>query len=644
MPQYLYDGTLSFGGGQNSGVHPDFLAPDQYRKGINVSTVGGKLRPRPGFHHIQIDIVTDGGPDGSSSSYRQIFQRGKFQSAVSFDSDSGLYLLAIISGIVFRIDPEACKAEVLPLPDGDRLDQYSRRINWSYAGEKLVFFDEPNLPVIVDRDLSIRRADPNRTEIKLITDPVTGEEEEVEFIVPEVPTSCLGTYVQGRLHVSLGQQWTSGDPTGNTAAIEPPITFEEVYSPDGAAFFEQIFSLPNNSANQEITYMGYLQLADTSTGFGPLLLGTKNSLYTCDVTLPRSSWEAGNRFCRILLYNSGPAGPRAGVNVNSDFMFIDNDCFVRSLSDSSQDQGRWNNTPISREVQCWLEDCERGLSDLSVITYYKNRVYITARPYRTPAIDLSGCQVADYANCGMVVLELDNASGLLQEARPAWAGLWTGINPMEMVQLDAGLFIFSKDPGGINRLYLHDDSTTYDTFEEETKSIKSRVYFKRYSANQPYVRKKVISPELQVSRLEGDWSATLDTKPSCGHKYAQWREITGCANLCLDLCNDEFQPYLPHCYNPLAFGESLEAACEELSKTSYASVRELDSRVTIYGDNWEIESFKVRFDPTPDNAQPPTNCKKSEEIKITTNCNEVGDWELYSTPTAEVWQAQKTET
>src|SRR3989304_8010405 len=132
MPTYVNDGNTTFLGGQNDGLLPHEIRKEQYRRGINVTTKNGALGPRPGFVHQNIEITTTG--KVGKSTYLQSFKRGKFQAALSYDADDGTFILAVISGIVFRIDPRNLTAEVIEFEDGDRMNQYRRRIPWSRAG------------------------------------------------------------------------------------------------------------------------------------------------------------------------------------------------------------------------------------------------------------------------------------------------------------------------------------------------------------------------------------------------------------------------------------------------------------------------------------------------------------------------------
>lgn len=616
MPQYVDDGNVAFTGGQNDGLVADRLQEDQYEKGVNVTTKNGTLSPRPGFVHKEISVVTPGSINGRS--YQKIFNFGKFQAAASYDTDSGEYIMTVISGIIFRVDPRNNEAVVVQVEGGDdRMSQYRRRINWSYAGRFLVFYDFPDYPIVID-DLEARRANPE------------------DF---EIPPSNLGAYVQNRLWVaSAGHEFTAGDPVGGING-DAPITFEEVLAP-AAAYIGQVFSLGSQSANQEITSMGFVQVADTSTGMGPLFVATKNSVYLYQANLPRSQWEQSS-FGRLALYNAGIAGSRSFVNKNSDLIFLSGDNQVRSLLIGRSQQERWENAPISREVSGWMEEYEdRDLLDLSTMSTRENRVLIPIAPYRTNATSLGGRKVFDFAHGGMVVLELDNASALGQSAIPAWAGLWTGISPMEIVDLNEGLYIFSKDDGGVNRLYFVDESISWDVFKGEEVDIVSRVYTREYVSRTPFQDKKHVNANYSVTDVSGDFKLVSEYRPGQSGNWSLWGCFEHLAQI--EICDadeecGEGQCELPilntHAFRELDLGDPVEKNCDPLTGEMSDVARKLQLRLTLKGRSWTLRDIHIRSELEVETGRPATlKCSNIKTKKVCGEC-EPNDWEIHRTAT-----------
>lgn len=615
-PTYLDDGNIAFNGGQNDGTLPDRIGIEQYRRGINVKTTDGVISPRPAFVHTDLTMMTTG--KIKNRTFRQIFNTGKFQAAMSYDSDDGTFIIAVISGLIFRIDPSTKEVEYIPIGDeDDRMNQYRKRLNWSYAGRFLVFFDYPNLPVILENK-EARRANSDDY---------------------EVPVSALGTYVQNRFWISNAvHEFTASDPIGgiNTNA---PITFEEVLAP-AAAYLGQVFSLGSQSSNQPITAMGFLQVADTSTGVGPLFVATKNSIYAYQATLPRSEWEA-SAFGRLLLYNAGIAGARAFTNQNSDILFLSGDNQIRSLLMGRSQQERWENAPLSREIVNWLDEfADKDLTFAGVMASYKNRVFVTVAPYRTSAIGLEGQPLFDFAHGGIAVLELDNVSSLGNSAAPAWAGLWTGISPMEIVVLDEGPYIFSKDDGGINRLYFVDDQKTYDVFQNQRVDIVSRVYTREYDFGKPFQDKEIGHISYSMSNIEGSFKMIAEYKPGSSERWSLWRYFEHCAQT--EICDANVEcgvgecelPILnSHAFREMDFGDPVELDCDLLTNEQSTVVRKVGLRLTFKGKNWRLRNIHLRSQAMPETSRPSTQrCEAIEQRRLYAEC-EPNDWEFYRTAT-----------
>lgn len=615
------DGNYSFRGGQHDGILPDRIGVAQYRRGVNVTTEGGGLAPRPGFvFDGEMEMMTPGSPIEGGPSYAQIYKTGKFQAACSYDADDGRFILAVISGIIFRVDPIRRKIEVLPIgDDGDRMDQFRRRIHWSYAGRFLVFYDYPNQNVIIENK-DARRADPDRESLPGVA-------------LPEVPVSTLGVYLNNRLFVANdGHEFGAGDPVGGINA-DAPITFEESLAPAGA-FNGDFYSLGSRSSNQPITAMGFLQVQDTSTGIGPLIVATKNSVYAFRADIPRAQW-GNSQFGRIVLYNAGISGPRAHVNVNSDLMFLSGDNQIRSLAlGQSQQSGEWLNAPISREVSAFLEERENTeLLDVAFAGSYKNRVFFSVAPYQATAKTLSGEDIPDYAHRGMVVLELDNVSSMTSRAAPAWAGLWTGINPMEVIQLEDDVYFFSKDQGNVNRLYRMDNSISWDIFDGDERPITSRIYTKEYDFQQRFSDKENMSVDYNISEVQGHMKMSVDYKANHVQKWSKWADFQHCAET--KICEVDCLPALPnlaaHTFRDLNFGDPEEEECDPITEDLSTVFRKVQLRLTIQSRSWRLEEVRLRAETIDETKTSPTAVSCSEvkkDILVEKSCD-TSDWDIH---------------
>lgn len=577
LPQEVEDGTYDWSLGQDAYKYPDKIRANQYAKGINITTKKTNASPRPGFHQqkLTFDVKSIDG-----RTIEDLWTSGKFQAGISYERNKDKYIITVVGGLIYRIN--VTSKHIVLLSEDMRVDQYASKINWSYASNKIVVFDFPNYPLIIDGD-TIYRADPLKN---------------------EVPVSTIGAYNQNRLFIAnAGVEFTAGDPVGSKLTPDAPITFEEVFTPS-SPFINQVFSLPVEAAIYPILAMGFIQALDTSTGIGQMFIATKKKVYTYQVQQPRAQWESTPAFGSLLLANEGIAGPRAFTNVNSDFLFMSAEGKIHALSSARNDAKRWSNIPISREVENFLTFNDPELSQYCVMGYFDNRIYITANPYRVNALTRDGQNITDYAHGGMVVLELDNLASFLSDGTPTWAGLWTGINAMEIIDVGGRLFFLSKDGrgrSGTNALYVLDEDTNYDTIADRKRPVRSVIYTRQYSftgdnTNGEFIKKKEQTVALHLQSIKGNLKLTIDRLPTHSANwlsYATWEHNAPVSTE--DFPEDKFADgYAPHELLELIFGDAEDGKCNPITDDLYDTWRGIQYRLTFEGEGWTLENFKVK--------------------------------------------------
>lgn len=577
MVEYAYDKEEDFSRGQDASKDPHHIEPGAYYAGINVNVENGNAKPRWGVHRKGLTFQSGGivvGPNRINT-YENIFRSGRFQAFIPYFVGSTHYLIIVISGIIFILNPDDMHVSVIPIADGSFISENHSRVNWSSAGPYLVIFDFPNYPVIIE-NFGARRSDPT---------------------LYEVPISVLGAYNQNRLFIAnAGNEFTGGDPSGNLATPNAPITFEEVEVP-AATYLGQIFQLPTNYNNEPITAMGFLQLIDVSTGFGPLWISTPSGIYSYNTQNPRSTWEAGS-FGTKILNNNGVVGAQAYVNVNSDLFFLASDGQVRSLSMARDEQHKWSNVPISREVKNWLGTLDHTLLKYTTFGYYNNKLFISANPTRIQAFNKDGSTTTDYMFKGLVVLSSDNLATLNQSGPPAWDGLWTGVRPLAMATSNNRFFVMSKDEFSSNHLYEFDIDTTIDTNEQGIeRPIRSVIYTRSYSFNSSQQNKELHSMDVSLVEVQGNLTFDVKYRPSQTEKFLQWRTFKHCApyKSCLIPTDLEVNGLSPHSFKSLYLGSPIEAEeCDIITRDLYNIFRKVQLKITIEGKYWEIEEFVIK--------------------------------------------------
>lgn len=572
--QTLYDGQLSFEGGQDASLPPSRLPENKIAAGVNVTTAGGVLGPRYGVVRRKLKFPKGAYPYRFNKliPYDYLFYSGNFQAQIPYQLGNAFYQIVVISGVIFLINQDNFRVQVLTLNKDTQLNESAKRIHWTVAGRYLVLYDFPSRPVIIE-GIVARRSDPNND---------------------EVPVSNLGAYNQSRLFFSnIGNEFSAGDAVGNLAAPDAPVTVQEITVP-GSPFFGDIYQTPSRY-NNKITAMGTLQSVDTSTGIGALITATKSEIFAYNTTTPRENWINAGQFGSSINDSAGIIGPRAFTNVNSDIFFVSEDGELRSISASRDEQKKWSRIPMSVEVKNWVDYISSELVEYSVLTYFKNKIFWTVRPYRVPATRIDGQPVLDVAHRGMVVLELDNISRAGSESAPAWAGLWTGLRPMDMNVNNQRMFVMSKDYYSRNHLYEIDPQLTYDKADSQVRNIKSIVYTRDHTFKDLFSTKTLQNIELGISNISGDFSLEVEWKPSDSPKFLPWAMFHHSIQVRqTELNNGDIQQRTSGAFKELKFGiPELPEEGNPITNEFYDQVKRVQMKITLSGESWNLNEYRL---------------------------------------------------
>lgn len=615
MAEFLEAGDTSFGSGQDDYHLADQLVAGQFSRGINIAIGRGGPQGRSGL--VEKELIFPAG--GVSNIYRDvrtwesIFKSGKFQARIPYRTGNEDFVIAIISGYFFRINIDTNLVTILNDGDKPRVNQYAPRIQWSFAGQYLVIFDFPDYPILINGE-TVTRANPDNE--------INGSP------APEVPVGVLGAFNQDRLVVAnLANQFTMGDPVGEIGNVNPPITFAEVLVPS-APYFGQSFSLGTQYANEPITAMGFLQAVDTSTGIGPLFVATAKSIHTFRTDLPRSNWGgSGNAtFGSLFVFSAGIVGPQAFANVNGDLFFLSANGELRSVSMSRAEQGKWTKTPLSLQVSSFLIYNDPTLAQYAFVRYWRNRIFVSANPYRFKCVTLDQSYIADFANGGMVSLNLDNVSTFNQERPPAWEGCWTGMRPMDAcVAGNDRFFILGKNASNRTAFFEMIEGQGYDVIGGERKRYRSRVETREYDWGQPSSLKTEHSIVLGLQDLKGDVEVNVRRRPSHSSHWVDWRTWRHEA----PFLQCDGTPKYPNGLEPqmirsvdLRSAESGNPGCDPVSGQSLTTMRKEQYQINVKAEGFTLSDFFTRVDSQVKKQDEPAECGLRPAVSVPVQCDD----------------------
>lgn len=244
--------------------------------------------------------------------------------------------------------------------------------------------------------------------------------------VPELPAGRMGSYGMGRNWFCLtdGISYEAGDIVGGSSGTQAYNFRDSVLKTTENDFLSGggTFRLPG--AGDQITAMVFPPILDRSLGQGELQIFTGVSCFSNTSPVDRTLWESLTSPIQTeSLKDNGALAQNSTVLINSDTFFRS---FVGygSLVLARRDFGGWGNKSISNEMQRPLLQDNQSLLQFGSADSFDNRFVSTCAP------NLIGAGVF---HVGLCILNFDLISSLRTNLPPAWEGVWTGINTMQVV-------------------------------------------------------------------------------------------------------------------------------------------------------------------------------------------------------------------
>jgi hypothetical protein len=484
MPQFVSDGFVSLLGGCNAGLAPTLLPAHQFASGINISCRDGLVRTRPGF--VQ----------------KKVLGTGLFQGAETYRLNDTDRIVFGLSGVVY----------VYNLTTGGianigTMDATAPTFWFAQVDRFMVVQDGINRPLIIHEDALYRRARNYRhydgsdgTANEIFTGTVT------KFGHGRIFTSAI------HIHGNDGQP----DPTTQGRPYFVAGDIMKASDPDAVLKFTETTYLNGGGAAGMpseygfITGMGFFRNVQSGTGWGPLIVFAKNGVSAFNVHLPRAGWQ-NTDFSQILFSDIGTISHRSIVPFNDDLLFRAFDG-LRSLryttSQVAAGSGALSSTPISHEVEPWLEMDQLTDLPFSSIAFVNNRMFLTTGGRTGPGFN--------------AITSLDTAASYgvsSQPVPPAYDGIWTGGQFLQIMRAEVNgdrVLVALFDNEGTTELWYLDEAAYLDN---NVTPILCRVVTRTFDFGNLRSLKKFSHVDVWVRDLRGDAELTAYYRPE---GYALW--------------------------------------------------------------------------------------------------------------------------
>ena len=489
---HIYDGFLTLERGMDSGRTPASLPRNQVSMAINATFRGGHPRTRPGWikrnlafldsdSELDVDLVAG-------------FMDGQFQGASFYEGGmAASSLVASISGRLYRISVEHGfrVQDITPT-----VANSARRTKaWFCQAEEFLLVNDGQSKTIVYN---------GGTPWRLTKDN-------------ELPVGTCMAYGQGRVWVALpnGYSFAAGDLVYSASGTPESgfrdsllkITENDFLSEGGH------FAVPPNSGG--IKALQFTNNLDTSMGQGPMLVFTPNLIASIQAPIDRTAWkDLEYPIATVALQGYGALSDRSVAVVNGDVFYRSEDG-IRSFAIARREFGQWGNTPVSAEMNRILERDSHNLLEYSSAIVFDNRLLSTVSPYWV--------QGHGVPHRGLAVLDFDILSRMHGSQPPAWDGLWTGLNILQLVK---GRFneeerCFAFVLNGANQIELWELSRDepHDRVEGGASRIEWSLELKGLDFDTPFSLKQLEYGEVFVEDLQGEITISAEYRPD---EYALW--------------------------------------------------------------------------------------------------------------------------
>lgn len=360
-----------------------------------------------------------------------------------------------------------------------------------------------------------------------------GSSSRLAAIAGEVPSGVLGIYVWGRIWIVLpdGRTFVAGDLRNTTTLSD----FSDILKFTENDFYNEggTFGVPYNVG--KITGLQSLATQDTSLGQGNLLVGTRNSVFSVNTPVDRTTWKnLRYPIQTVALIDYGPEAPRCVPQVNGDMWYRSQDGF-RSFITARRDIQVWGNTPMGREVEPLTElDTENLLYYASGILF-DNRFISTVSPFKS---DIG------VAHRGLAVLNFDLVSSIQGKSLPAWDGAWSGLDVLQLTKgnegrIEKGFAWVAND----TCLELWEIKRSKDGKYDQTVEyvdnaavitrvpIQSSMETRQMDFESRFNLKELRMADLFIDQIVDNVTVTIKWRPDEYPAWVTWATISFCANV-----------------------------------------------------------------------------------------------------------------
>jgi hypothetical protein len=246
---------------------------------------------------------------------------------------------------------------------------------------------------------------------------------------------------------------------------------------------------------------------------------------------------------------------------------------------------------------------------------FDNRLLMTSQPrYNAQGV----------IHKALAVLDFDLITSMRQKFPPAWSGIWTGLDVLQILKTENAYgdacFAIARGSDGSIQIWEITKSNKFDSnLSDPKKEIEWQVQTRAYNFELPFGLKKLDSGDIFIDSLSGSAAFYVQYRPDQYPGWIEWADWTECAivDQCLTgLCPlTNFQPqYRPKMRLPTPG----DIACNESISTPARNLYEVQLSIAVSG-YCRIKSIRVHAYDVQES--PVGECRTYQGCKVLGGCD-----------------------
>jgi hypothetical protein len=457
-----------FTAGMNSFLDPLFVGERAFCVGYNTINRGGLVGCRPGFSRLPFCLPT-----------------GPIQGFAAFTPTGGKpNLVVAIAGKVYRTEAPFTSLTQLPLA--------------FRAAAPMVYFCVATQSARRNSDGTISAIAPNR--VLVMQDGGFSRAAFWDGAVARTldpGPAALETPIGGPMVWSGDRLWVARGPQYFASDIANPLSYSEnEYLSEGQSFL----------APEDVTAFSEVPSASLNS---QLLVFTANTTSIVRAGIrARDTWKSTPDFQRPMLTNVGCAAPRSIVKQYGLLWWYSRGGLV------ALDSELYSNS----STQISYRDTEMAVSKFNLAKEASQLIAgASFENFLLMSVPSGGMR-----NRHTWVLDQSTADSLSTDMPPAWAGIWTGIRPVEWAVATVNnaerLFCVSRDHDGVARIWEAFRGSPYDNGHP----IEWSVEFGARSGVSPVELARFRYADIHLAQVSGDATVNVDY---AGAYRGPWKNI-----------------------------------------------------------------------------------------------------------------------